>query len=392
LNTISVNTNTGKIIKTKAEVIKQSGDKNFYILELEDGRKIECSMEHKFFIKKNNQIKKIPLKRIKEKNNLICIDIIKGIEKVKIVKVKSIKFSHCEIGVDLSILNSKHHNFVCESGIVSHNSTLAQQVGFFIVWLLAGGSMAKDEESDRWFVATKPHKIMHFTVEENIVFTPEDLQTKARELYSKYGKNQVIIYDEGRAGLDSAAAMTSINKAMQDFFQECGQYGHVILIVLPNFFKLHEDYAISRSIFLVDVFTNKKMERGFFNFYNEHQKELLFLGGKKKGGSTMSKYSGSRPSFNGRFSNFLPINKGVYEQAKQDAIKQKEIGMFEKKWKRQRDSSILMLYKQGGLTIRQIATELTIISGIHISENAVRAALRAISGKEASEIKDVYTV
>jgi ABC-type xylose transport system permease subunit len=44
--------------------------------------------------------------------------------------------------------------------------------------------------------------------------------------------HSVLVYDEGRAGLDSARAMENINKAMQDFFQECGQYGHVIIIVL----------------------------------------------------------------------------------------------------------------------------------------------------------------
>jgi len=61
-------------------------------------------------------------------------------------------------------------------------------------------------------------------IEERILLT----------LFKKYGKNQVIIYDEGRAGLDSARAMQAINKIMQDFFQACGQYGHVILIVLPK--------------------------------------------------------------------------------------------------------------------------------------------------------------
>lgn len=263
-------------------------------------------------------------------------------------------------------------------------STLAQQVGFFMAWMIAGGSMAREESTGKWFVATRPTKEVRFCIENNVVFTPDDLQTKARELYNKYGRNQVIVYDEGRAGLDSSAAMTAINKAMQDFFQECGQYGHVILIVLPNFFKLHEDYAISRSIFLIDVFTNKRMERGFFNFYNEAQKEALFINGKKKSG-TMSKYSGARPSFTGRFSPFLPLDKDTYEKAKQDAITQKEVKNVERKWKRQRDAALLILFKSG-MSTEEIAKTLSNISGASIDAKQVRFGIKAITGKNSSDI------
>lgn len=233
-------------------------------------------------------------------------------------------------------------------------STLAQQVAFFVAWMLAGGSMAHDDESQRWFVAKSPKKKVRFSLDENIVFTPDDLQTRARELYEKYGRNQIIIYDEGRAGLDSSAAMTAINKGMTDFFQECGQYGHVIFIVLPNYFKLHEDYAIYRSIFLLDCLTGKNMERGFFNFYNESQKEMLYYMGRKKTG-TRNKYDTISPSFSGRFSGFLPIEKEAYERAKQDALKKKEVLRKEMKWKKQRDMAFYLLNREAGLTAEQIS-------------------------------------
>jgi hypothetical protein len=299
-------------------------------------------------------------------------------------KIISIKFHSREKGYDL--YTEDYHNFFLSNGVLSHNSTCCLQVAYFIAWSIAGGSMAKEESTGRWFVSAKPSKKVRFTIEDNVVFTPDDLQVKARELFTRYGKNQVIVYDEGRAGLDSAAAMTAINKGMADFFQECGQYGHVILIVLPNFFKLHEDYAISRSIFLIDVFTNKRMERGYFNFYNEAQKEALYINGRKKTG-TMSKYSGARPSFTGRFSSFLPIDKDKYEAAKQEAIKQKEVKNIEKKWKRQRDAALLMLYKHMGVSPDDIAQELTALSQVHIDGNMVRFGIRAITGKQLSEIK-----
>ena len=301
-------------------------------------------------------------------------------ESIEVEKIKDKLEAYC-IQVD-----SESHLYITDNMCVTHNSTLAQQVGYFLAWLISGGSMAREEATGKWFIATKPTKSIRFTIEDNVVFTPDDLQSKARELYSKYGRNQVIVYDEGRAGLDSAAAMSAINKAMQDFFQECGQYGHVILIVLPNFFKLHEDYAISRSIFLIDVFTNKRMERGFFNFYNEGQKEALYINGKKKSG-TQSKYTGARPSFTGRFSPFLPLDKEIYEKAKQDAIKQKEVKNIEKKWKRQRDATFLALYKEVGMSPEAIALLISNLSGTPLDANMVKFGIRSITGKPLGDIK-----
>jgi intein/homing endonuclease len=73
LNTLSINPITGEIVPTVSEVIKELEDKDFYTLELEDGRTIECTMDHKFYVKVNNQIKVLPLKEIKEGDEIICI-------------------------------------------------------------------------------------------------------------------------------------------------------------------------------------------------------------------------------------------------------------------------------------------------------------------------------
>jgi hypothetical protein len=142
-------------------------------------------------------------------------------------------------------------------------STATMQAAYFTAWLLAGGKMREDDLTGRWYVSHRPDRPVRFAL-ENVVFRPEDLIKTSEELFKKYGKHQVIVYDEGRAGLDSARAMETINKTMQEFFQQCGMYGHVIFVVLPNFFKLHEDYAVSRSLFLIDCKTDHKMQRGFF--------------------------------------------------------------------------------------------------------------------------------
>jgi hypothetical protein len=263
-------------------------------------------------------------------------------------------------------------------------STMAQQVAYFIAWLLAGGKMGYNELTHKWYIEKLPDRFVNFNLQDNIVFSPEGLMKKASELFKKYGKNQVIIYDEGRAGLDSASAMQSINRAMQDFFQECGMYGHVIIIVLPNFFKLHEDYAVNRSLFLIDVYADKNLRRGFFNFYNEVQKEWLYFMGKKKIGLSL-KYRDSRPSFSGRFTVFLPLDKDKYEDAKREAIKQKELRNTERKWKKQRDAALYLLKKIGEVTCDEISKEMSVICGFTISTKAVEYAIQTITHEKVED-------
>jgi hypothetical protein len=263
-------------------------------------------------------------------------------------------------------------------------STIALQVAYFLAWLVAGGKMAKNELTNKWYVKKKAQKEINFNLEENVVFSPESLMKKAAELYRKYGRNQVIVYDEGRAGLDSASAMQQINRAMQDFFQECGMYGHVIIIVLPNFFKLHEDYSVNRSLFLIDAFADRQLHRGYFNFYNEVQKEWLYYMGKKKIGSSL-KYSDSRPSFSGRFTAFMPLDKDKYEDAKREALKQKELRNTERKWKKQRDAAIYLLKKIGELSSSETSKEMTAICGFAVTEEMIRHAIETITHEKVKD-------
>jgi len=58
---------------------------------------------------------------------------------IKTSKIKSIVFDGEEESVDLETL--KYHNFFLENGILSHNSTIGSQVGYYCAWLLAGGRM-----------------------------------------------------------------------------------------------------------------------------------------------------------------------------------------------------------------------------------------------------------
>ena len=267
-------------------------------------------------------------------------------------------------------------------------STMALQTAYYLAWLLAGGRMVDEEyEKGKFRIkeVIKPKKKVRFGM-ENIVFTPEHLMKKAEKLYNKYGPNQVIVYDEGKSGLDSENAMKSINKAMTEFFQRCRVYHHIILIVLPNFFKLHEDYAVARSLFLIDVYADNQFNRGFFSFYNELQKEKLFFFGKRLLG-VRARYSSATHSFWGKFTKWLPVDKDEYDKAKIKAIKDLSLTRHDIKYKKQRDGAIYLTKKYSDLPSEEIAKELSAVTGQKISSRSIRYAISNITKEKSSEIE-----
>jgi intein/homing endonuclease len=61
-----------KEIETTAKKI-DSGIKDVYEIITEDGRIIKATLNHIFFVKRNNKVVELPLKDIKEGEELICI-------------------------------------------------------------------------------------------------------------------------------------------------------------------------------------------------------------------------------------------------------------------------------------------------------------------------------
>jgi hypothetical protein len=163
---------------------------------------------------------------------------------------------------------------VSGNGLVrTGKSTLAFQMAAFVDWILAGGKMIWDEEGHVTGLI-KPTKPLRFGL-DNVVFSPEEL-ISITKLKGKRQKYNVFVLDEGREGLLGARVMESVNKKFEDYFQTCGVYNNFVIIVLPDFFKLAEQYCVNRSVFLVNVF-HKNFERGYFSFFNTLQKERLYF-------------------------------------------------------------------------------------------------------------------
>ncbi|MFA5395243.1 MAG: hypothetical protein WC346_04415 [Methanogenium sp.] len=264
---------------------------------------------------------------------------------------------------------------VSGSGLVRvGKSYIASQIGYFVAWLLAGGAMdlRRDLDTGKFInpvVIKSPTNPVNFSL-NNLVFSPEDLMKKGREL----PKNSVIIYDEGRSGLDAKSSMTALNRLLEDFFQECGVYNHVIILVLPDVFKLHADYAINRSHFLVNVYHDENYQRGYFNFYNKLQKEKLYEFGKKKLGVT-ARYNAAYPSFYGRFPNWIPFDEKEYKKEKKLALKKKELMRRSAAIKVQRDAMIHLYHELSQYTQKQIAEELGEALHKKVSEDTIGLAI-----------------
>lgn len=270
-------------------------------------------------------------------------------------------------------------------------STLAMQIGQYVSWLLAGGKIRCHQEviekKQKWVIdyIVKPKRKIKFNLHENVAFSANELQDKAYKLFEKYGPNQVIVYDEGRQGLDSARAMESINKGMEDFIQACGFMGHVVLIVLPNYFKLHEDYAVARSWFLIDVYSDKFHHRGYFSFYNEEQKEKLYFFGKKRIG-IRAKYTSASENFWGKFTSWFPFDRKEYDRLKKESIKRIRKSKKQRRFKKQRDAAIYMVKKYSDLNSSEIADELSALSRQKLSDSRIRYAISNISKQKVEDI------
>lgn len=140
---------------------------------------------------------------------------------------------------------------------------------------------------------------------KNIVFNSADLMERAKELprYSFLALDENDEIDEHY--------FSKLAKDLRRFFRKSGMLNLFIIIIVPNFFQLKSNYAISRSNFLIDVKFFGKFERGYFSFYNFNKKRELYIKGKKE-----QNYLVVHPDFSGRFVQGYVVDKEEYLKAK----------------------------------------------------------------------------
>jgi len=138
---------------------------------------------------------------------------------------------------------------------------------------------------------------------KNIAFKPKDLIEKA----SKLPKYSFLILDEW----EDSHYWSEFAISLRQFFRKCRQLNLFIMVVCPNFFQVPMSYAISRSVFFIDVRYGHGFERGFFSFYNFKAKKDLYIKGKKT-----QNYRVGKPNFFGTFADGYAVPKAEYLKAK----------------------------------------------------------------------------
>jgi len=181
----------------------------------------------------------------------------------------------------------------------------------------------------------------------NITFSGRELKEKA--LSSP--QYSILIYDEARSALGTDKTMQKVSRDLRDFFAECGQLNHIIILVLPDFFELTKGIALNRSRLLLDVYTNNyikgvgdnevlEFKRGFYKVYNKRQKDLLYLRGKRE-----KNYGVVKPHYCDKFNEVYVIDEKAYREKKKISLadnkeEEEKLGKMEKKY---RDRTYILL-------------------------------------------------
>ena len=187
---------------------------------------------------------------------------------------------------------------------------------------------------------------------------------------------------------------------------------HIFIVVLPDFFELKENIAVSRSEFLINVYRNEKnimalnrstgermpivrFERGYFEFFNRRQKAVLYDMSR----STRRKsYKLTKAKFYGRFTNQYTVDEEEYKKKKFQALarfqerkkeqaskaetaKYRKIAVF-------RDMVLLSLRKKG-YTFKEISEIIYHKLDVKISRSHIASMYREAIKKKEEEKKQI---
>ena len=169
----------------------------------------------------------------------------------------------------------------------------------------------------------------------NVCLSPEEFRTRIQDC----PKNSVVIYDEAHKGMGSRRALSEINNILIDLMMEMRQKNLLVYIVMPSFFLLDKYAALFRSKGLFHVYERKR-KRGFWVYYNQKNKKLLFILGKKLLDYNCMKF----PKYKGRFLNQYCVDEAAYRAKKLSAFRERPTITASEKFKDQRDVLIKTLF------------------------------------------------
>lgn len=219
---------------------------------------------------------------------------------------------------NLKLLANKIVNDMTYLGII-FSSTL--EVG-------TGKSVLATQIGEAWSdVMKQEHNIdVPFDI-NNIVWRPKELIERAFKL----PKYSYILLDEW----EDASYWSELGMTLRQFFRKCRQLNLFIMVIIPNWFQMNLNYAVSRSIFAIDVKFDNNLDRGYFGFYNFKDKRFLYIMGKRS-----HNYFCTRSTFRGIFLDGYGVPEKEYRRKKMQDMLEYDKENPEKKTIAQREKEI----------------------------------------------------
>jgi len=179
-----------------------------------------------------------------------------------------------------------------------------------------GKSVMATQIGEAWTeIINKKHNLNLKYDVDNIVWRPKDLIEKAFDK-DRFPKYSYILLDEW----EDSTYWSELGMTLRQFFRKCRQLNLFIMCIIPNWFQLPMSYAVSRSVFAIDVKFNNNLDRGFFSFYNFLSKRMLYVNGKRQHNYHCCKFT-----FQGRFPDGYGVNENEYRKQKfEDMMKYEE--------------------------------------------------------------------
>jgi hypothetical protein len=217
-----------------------------------------------------------------------------------------------------------------------------------------GKSVLATQIGEAWELLIKEiHGIdLHYGL-DNIVWRPKELIDRA----FKVPKYSYLLLDEW----EDAHYWSELGMTFRQFFRKCRQLNLFIMVIIPNWFQLPINYAISRSIFAIDVKFGDNFERGFFDFYGFDAKKNLYVKGKK-----FNDYKVTKPDFDGKFYDGYGVNEDEYRKKKREDME---------KWDDDEQKPKVSQYALACGVVKQVYKYFKGKKGVNMTEDTLAEAL-----------------
>ena len=216
---------------------------------------------------------------------------------------------------------------------------------------------------------------------ENIAWRPKELVEKSFKL----PKYSFILLDEW----EDATYWSELGMSLRQFFRKCRQLNQFVVVICPNWFQFPLSYAISRSVFAIDVRFEGKFQRGFFSFYGFDAKKKVYILGKK-----YHNYRAGSPDFIGRFTDGYGVPEKEYRLAKlQDLKRYEATEPAEKPTEEQLRQKLFfeMRARKPELTLKMLSELIGVSYSTVFDWINKQKAKENVRGKDGDSVVDTYT-